>query len=115
MMEQRRDDDDRESPDDAGRTPTRWVAVAETTNRTLAEFAVNGLKSYEIPAVLDPRPGFLGTAGLKMRSLRTGKLDAFRIMVPEEYQEEAAAAVTIFLGEDNAREAKDGLEDEGGE
>ncbi len=115
MIDQRRDDIDRESPDDTGRTPTRWVAVAETTNRTLAEFAVNGLKSYEIPAVLDTRPGFLGTAGLKMRSLRTGKLDAFRIMVPEEYREEAAEAVTIFLGEDDTGEAKDDLEDEGGE
>jgi len=88
---------DEERPRDVG-IRAEWVAVAEVENRTVAEFALNGLKSYDIPAVLDARPGILGTAGLKLRSIRTGKVDMFRIMVPMEYQEEAAEIVKIFLG-----------------
>ncbi len=77
---------------------SNWVAVAEAENRTVAEFAVNGLRSYDIPAVLDARPGVLGSAGLTLRSMRTGKLEMFRIMVPPDYQEEATEVVKIFLG-----------------
>ncbi len=89
-----------ESGEDFG-TRSMWVTVAEVDNRTIAEFAVNGLKSYEIPAVLDARPGFLGTAGLKLRSLRTGKVEAFKVMVPAEYKEEALEVVKIFTGGKN--------------
>ncbi len=77
---------------------SHWKVVGETESRTLAEFAVNGLKSYEIPAVIDARPGVLGTAGLVMRSLRTGKPEEFRVLVPPEYEEEALEVVKIFLG-----------------
>jgi hypothetical protein len=83
--------------DDVG-VRSKWVIIAEEANRTIAEFAVNGLRSYDIPAVLDARPGFLGTAGLTLRSLRTGKVDTFKIMVPPEFKEEAEEVVKIFLG-----------------
>lgn len=96
-MENSNRNDDQERPDEVG-IRSEWVVIAEAENRTIAEFAVNGLKSYDIPAVLDARPGVLGTAGLKLRSIRTGKVDMFRIMVPSEYQEEAAEVVKIFLG-----------------
>jgi hypothetical protein len=81
---------------------SNWVAVGEAPNRTVAEFAVNGLKSYDIPAIIDSRPGFLGTAGMQLRSLRTGKVDMFRILVPAEYEEEAKEVVKIFLGGDDS-------------
>jgi hypothetical protein len=83
---------------------SQWVIIAEAENRTVAEFAVNGLRSYDIPAVLDARPGVLGTAGLSMRSLRTGKLETFKIMVPSEHKEEAAEVVKIFLGNEENRD-----------
>lgn len=97
MME-REDETYRESSPDSSETTIQWVVVGETESRTLAEFAVDGLKSYEIPAVLDARPGVLGTAGLPMRSIRDGHLEAFKIMVPKEYAEDAAGLVTMFLG-----------------
>jgi len=78
---------------------SQWVVIADTENRTVAEFAVNGLKSYDIPAVLDARPGVLGSAGLSMRSLRTGELETFKILVPLEYEEEASDIVKIFIGD----------------
>ena len=93
------------NPDDVD-VRGEWVVIAEAENRTVADFAVNGLKSYEIPAVLDARPGVLGTAGLKLRSMRTGKVDSFRIMVPEEYAEEAAEVVKIFLGGNGESESE---------
>ena len=75
-----------------------WVVIGEAENRTIAEFAVNGLRSYDIPAVLDSRPGFLGSAGLALRSMRTGKVETFKIMVPGEFQEEAEEMIKMFLG-----------------
>jgi hypothetical protein len=87
-------------PEDVG-VRSSWVVIAEAVNRTVAEFAVNGLKSYDIPAVIDSRAGFLGSAGLQLRSMRTGKVEKFKILVPSEYEEEAAEVVKIFLGEDN--------------
>ena len=74
-----------------------WVVAAEAVNRTMAEFAVNGLKSYDIPAVLDSRPGVFGSAGLPLRSLTDGRLETFRIMVPAEFEEEAREVVKLFL------------------
>ena len=77
---------------------SEWVVVAETVNRTMAEFAVNGLRSYDIPAALDARAGFLGSVGLKLRSLRDGQLQPFKVLTPSEYAEEAAEVVKLFLG-----------------
>ena len=78
--------------------------------------AIDGLKSYDIPAVLDSRPGVLGTAGLPMRSISDGHLETFKIMVPEESAEEAAGLVTMFLGGGEGRlddELPDDDEEEG--
>ncbi|NMC42667.1 MAG: hypothetical protein GYA46_02000, partial [candidate division Zixibacteria bacterium] len=51
-MMKREDETYRESSPDSSETTIQWVVVGETESRTLAEFAVDGLKSYEIPAVL---------------------------------------------------------------
>jgi len=105
--------DDEQLPDDV-RVRTSWVVVAEAANRTIAEFAVNGLKSYDIPAVIDAKAGFLGTAGMQLRSMRTGKVDMFRILVPAEFREEAADIVKMFLGggEPNPSDDADGDDEE---
>ncbi|MFH1701669.1 MAG: hypothetical protein ABIE07_13910 [Candidatus Zixiibacteriota bacterium] len=88
---------------------TNWVVVAEAPDRMTAEFAVNGLKSYDIPAVLDTKPGVFGSAGLPLRSLYSGKVEMFKIMVPGEYEAEASELVKIFL--DSKQETSE--EDEG--
>lgn len=98
----RNDQNDNERLPEGVNARSNWVAVGEAPNRTVAEFAVNGLKSYDIPAIIDSRPGFLGTAGMQLRSLRTGKVDMFRIMVPAEYEEEAKDVVKMFLGGDES-------------
>ncbi len=96
MNQDERNDSDRLS--EGAHVRSNWVEIGEAPNRTIAEFAVNGLKSYDIPAIIDSRPGFLGTAGMQLRSLRTGKVDMFRILVPAEYEEEAKEVVKMFLG-----------------
>ncbi len=88
-----------------------WVVVGESANRIIAEFAVNGLKSYDIPAVIDARPGVLGTSGLTMRSLRTGRLEKFKILVPEEHAEEAKDLIKMFLGPDDTESGEGDSED----
>ncbi len=112
-----RDDETYREPEDEFPDETaRWVIVGEAESRTLAEFAVDGLKSYEIPAVLDSRPGVLGTAGLPMRSIRDGHLETFKILVPEEFSEEATDLVKMFLGggdESGDDELPDNDEEEG--
>lgn len=90
-------DDDRQSGEFGIRA--KWVVVGQTSNRIVAEFAINGLKSYEIPAVLQSKGGFFGSSGLPLRSLRTGKLDQFEIMVPAESEEEAKDLIGLFLSE----------------
>jgi len=84
-----------------------WVVVGESTSRIIAEFAVNGLKSYDIPAILDARPGILGTSGMVMRSLRSGKLEKFKVLVPAEYEEDAKELIIQFLGKESDSEPDD--------
>lgn len=108
MGENERNDEERPAPDVGVRA--HWVVVAEAESRTMAEFAVNGLKSYDIPAVLDARPGVLGTAGMRMRSLMNGRVVTFKILVPPDRAEEAAELVRIFLG--NGRDEEDNVTDE---
>lgn len=83
-----------------------WVVIGEAPDRTTAEFAVNGLKSYGIPAVMDSKPGVLGSAGLKLRSFYSGKLETFKIMVPGEHEKEALELVKMFL--DNKSDKPEG-------
>ena len=84
-----------------------WVIVGEATNGIEAEFAINGLKSYDIPAKLDNRPGVLGSAGLAMRSIFTGQLDKFKILVPGEFEVEARELVKMFLGDKSDSKSED--------
>lgn len=92
-----------------------WVVVAETTNRTEADFAINGLKSYDIPAVLDATPGVFGSAGLPMQSIYKAKTETFKIMVPAEFEEEASDLVNMFLSDSGADEDKDDYNEEDGD
>ncbi len=96
------DNKENEAQGDQVGTRGQWVVVAGSSNRTLAEFAVNGLKSYDIPAVLGSKGGFFGSSGLPLRSLSSGKLDQFEIMVPSEFEEEAKNLVGLFIGENSS-------------
>ncbi len=98
------DQDDKWDLPDGVEIRSHWVIVGETESRTMAEFAVNGLKSYEIPAVIDARPGVLGSAGLMLRSLRTGQVEKFRILTPPEFEEEASEIIKMFLGGDKSQD-----------
>jgi hypothetical protein len=97
-------------PEEVG-VHSHWIVIGETESRTVAEFAINGLKAYEIPAVLDSRAGALGSAGLSMRSLRTGKLETFRILVPPEFAEEGSEVINIFIGGEHTGENEPNTEE----
>lgn len=109
-MSEYEDDFDDDLDDDEELGDSLWISVGEAVNRTIADFAINGLKSYDIPAVLDNRPGVLGAAGLAMRSITDGALETYRILVPEEYADEAREVIKLFLGapdEDEETEFED--------
>ncbi len=80
---------------------THWVIVAETTSRTEADFAVNGLQSHDIPVVLDSAAGVFGNAGLALTSIYSGQTDSFKVKVPAEFEEEAIEIVKMFVGGGN--------------
>ncbi|MEZ5358768.1 MAG: hypothetical protein R3F48_08025 [Candidatus Zixiibacteriota bacterium] len=102
---------DSDFEDDSG-DQSPWVVVAETQNRTEAEFAVNGLQSYDIPAVLDASPGVLGTAGLPLQSIYKNKAETFKVKVPAEYEEEASDLVNMFLSEGGTEDFDEDVDDD---
>lgn len=107
------DEKNNRPPDEVGQR-SQWEVVAETTDRTQAEFAVSGLKAYDIPAVIDSRAGVFGSAGLKMHAIYSGRLEKFKILVPADRADEARDLVPQFISDgspDDAESAADRDED----
>ncbi len=96
------DEKDRKKP--RVETRTHWVVVAEVGSRMMAEFAVNGLKAHDIPAILDARAGFLGSAGLNLQAFVSGNPEDNKVLVPAEFEREAREIVAMFLGNDDSEE-----------
>jgi hypothetical protein len=85
---------------------TQWVVIAQLASRMMAEFVVNGLKAHDIPAVLDSRAGFLGTAGLSLQAFVSGNAEDHKVLVPAQFEEEAREVVEMFLGDEEAKDDK---------
>ena len=98
------DDDITECPI-CGRELTRestggaeWVIAAIVKDKISADFAREALVSYDIPAVIFSKSGFLGDVGLPMGSMYGGVSGGYEISVPVEHLEETVDILNTILG-----------------
>jgi len=75
-----------------------WVMIGKIMDKTSSDYAVETLKSYEIPAAVISESGFFGQAGLNLPSLTGKGLGQFRVYVPEDKREEAESILDMILG-----------------
>jgi len=82
-------------PDDS------WVVVGGIVDHEETKLAKGSLDSSNIPSmVLPSRIGWFGQTGVTRRARDGEGDDGNLIMVPREYQDEAAAILEAVLGED---------------
>jgi hypothetical protein len=82
-------------PDDS------WVVVGDIVNREESKLAKGSLDSSNIPSmVLPSRIGWFGQIRPTRRTKGVDGDEGNLIMVPREYQDEAAAILEAVLGED---------------
>ena len=70
-------------------TENTWVVVGCINDKISADFALETLRSFEIPAILISRAGFFGNAGLPLHPFYDPKAAMFEISVPFDRCEEA--------------------------
>ena len=83
-----------------------WVIVGRIMDKTSADYAIESLESYQIPAVVFSESGFFGQAGLKLPSVTGKGLGQFQIKVPDSYIEEAVGILDMILGENWEKEER---------
>jgi hypothetical protein len=76
-----------------------WVLVARITDKVSADFAVETLHSYHIPAVLFSESGFFGQVGLNLPSLSGKGIGKFQVHVPGQFRQEAYQILDMILGD----------------
>lgn len=91
------DEFNNDQEDIGGKPESRWVVVAKVSSRLAADYALEALKGHDIPAVIDARAGFLGTSEMALTSVISGKEDQFLILTPDEYYDDAAEVLTLYL------------------
>jgi hypothetical protein len=78
-----------------------WVVVGDIVDREETKLAKGSLDSSNIPSmVLPSRIGWLGHTKVADRAKDAESEEGNLIMVPREYQDEAAAILEAVLGED---------------
>ncbi len=75
-----------------------WVIVGIIRDKVSADFARETLNSYDIPAVIFSKSGFLGAAGLPMDSMYGGASGGYEVSVPDEHYEETVEVLNTILG-----------------
>ncbi len=77
-----------------------WAILGQAPDRMTADFIVETLRTYDIPAVVDSRSGFLGDTGLTaLSSVFSNPTGAYSVMVPVEKTEEALEIAKMVGGE----------------
>ena len=75
-----------------------WVIAGIVRDKVSADFVRETLVSYDIPAVVFSKSGFLGNAGLPMDSVYGGTTGGYEVSVPEEHLEETIEILNTVLG-----------------
>jgi hypothetical protein len=77
-----------------------WVVIGFVSDRVMADFVINSLRSYEIPAVLNSKSGFFGTVGMTSVELPfSGGTGAYEILTIAEKAEEACDIAGMVGGD----------------
>lgn len=102
IEETERDDNERDSDrrleDDQHQGA--WTILGQAPDRMMANFIVETLRTYDIPAVVDSKSGFLGDTGLTaLSSVFSNPTGAYAVMVPSAKAEEALPIAEMVGGE----------------
>lgn len=104
MQDMEENDDERsadrnDSGDDSG-DHEEWIVLGQAPDRMTADFIIETLRSYDIPAVVDSKSGFLGDTGLTaLSSVFSSPTGAYAVMVPVSKAEEALGIAEMVGGE----------------
>ncbi|UCC44246.1 MAG: hypothetical protein JSU65_14230 [Candidatus Zixiibacteriota bacterium] len=77
---------------------SQWTKLGYIEDKISADFAVEVLKSYGIPAVVISRSGFFGQVGLPLNPFYSKEIPLFEISVLTSEVVEAAAILDMALG-----------------
>ncbi|MFQ5606530.1 MAG: hypothetical protein ACE5GA_01180 [Candidatus Zixiibacteriota bacterium] len=76
-----------------------WITLGRALDRVTAGFVIETLQSYEIPAMMDSKSGYLGDVGLTaISSVFENPTGAYEIRVPAECAEEALGIAEMVGG-----------------
>jgi len=78
---------------------TKWVVIGYVEDAASAGLVKELMKSCEIPAVVNSKSGFFGSAGLPLNPLFSSGSPKFEIKVPVTFVEEASESLDATLGE----------------
>ncbi len=78
-------------------TANTWVVVGCINDKISADFALETLRSFDIPAILISRAGFFGSAGLLLHPFYDPKAAMFEISVPFDRCEEAVEILDMTV------------------
>ncbi len=88
-----------DSSDDIPKDAT-WVVIGFVSDRVTADFVIESLRSYEIPAVLNSKSGFFGTIGMTSLEMPfSGGSGAYEILTVTEKVEEASDIAGMVAGD----------------
>ncbi len=100
MQEMGQDYSEHDSEFDEQSDHKEWIVLGQAPDRMTANFIVETLRSYDIPAVVDSKSGFLGDTGLTaLSSVFSSPTGAYAIMVPVTKTEEALDIAGMVGGE----------------
>ena len=92
---------------DAELSDSAWVLLGYISDSISADYAREVLKSYEIPAVVISKSGFLGQAGLTLPGFYKAGSQLFEVSAPEDCVEEATGVLDMVLGDKWQRHVKE--------
>ncbi len=76
-----------------------WVVIGCVKDKTSADYAIETLKSYDVPGILFSESGFFGQAGLNLPSPSGKNMGMFKIQVPSELAKDAVNVMNMILGD----------------
>ena len=77
----------------------KWIMIGYIADKLSADFAIETLKSSEIPAVTLSKSGFFGNIGLTLYPIFESKQAMFELSVPFSCKDEAKEILDMTLGE----------------
>lgn len=100
MRDMDQNDDERSPDQNESGDHEEWIVLGQAPDRMTADFIIETLRSYDIPAVVDSKSGFLGDTGLTaLSSVFSSPTGAYAVMVPVSKAEEALGIAEMVGGE----------------